>query len=270
MTEEKRVSLNIIDQIAHVTLSRAEKHNALDMKMFYEIDNTIKILRKNTQIRAVIVSGDGDDFCSGIDIKSVINSPVNGLKLLFKILPWRSNLAQRVSTAWQKIPVPVIMAIHGRCWGGGLQIALGGDFRIATCNASLSILESRWGIIPDMGGTVALRNIVNVDVAKELAMTAAIIDGERALSLGLVTHVSNEPLVKAQQLADIISQQSPDSVAATKTLYNKSWSSTKGMALLRESYYQIKILLGKNQQIKTYNQLHEKQESKTFKERRKW
>ncbi len=270
MAEEKRVSLIITNQIAHVTLCRAEKHNALDMKMFYELDKTIKVLRKNTKIRAVIVSGDGEDFCSGIDIKSVINSPINGFKLLLKILPWRSNLVQRVSTDWQTIPVPVIMAIHGRCWGGGMQIALGGDFRIATPNASLSILESRWGIIPDMGGTVALRKIVNLDVAKELAMTAAIIDGERALSLGLITHVTNEPLVKAQQLADIISQQSPDTIAATKKLYNKSWPGTKGMTLLRESYYQIKILLGKNQKIKTYNQLNKQQDSKVFKDRRKW
>jgi len=270
MAETKRVSLKINEQIAHVTLSRAEKHNALDMQMFYEINETINNLRKNTNLRAIIVSGDGEDFCSGLDIKSVIKSPVNGFKLLFKILPWRANLAQRVSTGWQSIPVPVIMVIHGRCWGGGLQIALGGDFRISTPNASISIMESRWGLIPDMGGTVALRNIINVDIAKELAMTAAVIDGEKALELGLITHVNNEPLAQAQQLAKVICQQSPDSVAATKRLYNKSWSSTVGMTLLRESYYQIKILLGKNQKIKTYNQLHQEKESKVFHDRKKW
>lgn len=270
MTTAKRISLTINNKIAHVTLSRPEKHNAIDMAMFYEIDNIIKVLRKNRTIRVVIVSGEGEDFCSGLDIKSVMKSPINAVKLLFKIFPWRSNLAQRPSTDWQKIPVPVIMVIHGRCWGGGLQIALGGDFRIATPNASLSIMESRWGLIPDMGGTTALHKLVNLDVAKELAMTATIIDGEKALQLGLITHVSNKPLVKAQQLAEIISQQSPDTVAATKKLYNKSWMSSNGMMLLRESYYQIKIILGKNQKIKTYNQLHLEQDKKDFKQRKKW
>jgi enoyl-CoA hydratase/carnithine racemase len=162
------------------------------------------------------------------------------------------------------------MAIHGRCWGGGLQIALGGDFRIATPNASLSIMESRWGLIPDMGGTIALRNIINIDIAKELAMTAAVIDGEKALSLGLITQVNNEPLAQAQKMAEVICQQSPDSIAATKKLYNKSWASTLGITLLRESYYQIKILLGKNQKIKTYNQLHPEKVSKAFHDRKRW
>jgi len=270
MTATNRVSLTINNQIAQVTLCRSAKHNAIDMAMFYELDNIINILRKNRNIRAVIVNGDGEDFCTGLDIKSVINSPLNGLKLLFKILPWRANLAQRVSTNWQKIPAPVIMAIHGRCWGGGLQIALGADFRIASPDASLSIMESRWGLIPDMGGTVALRNNIKLDVAKELAMTAAVLDGEQAMQLGLITHVAASPLVKAQQLAELIKKQSPDSVAATKKLYNKSWAGGNAMMLLRESYYQIKILLGKNQKIKTYNQLHQEQDAKPFKIRKKW
>jgi len=270
MTTTKRISLTINNQIAHVVLSRPEKHNALDMTMFHEIDKVIKNLRKNRDLRAVIVSGEGEDFCTGLDIKSVMKSPINALKLLFKMLPWRSNLAQRLSTGWQTIPAPVIMAIHGRCWGGGLQIALGGDFRIATPDASLSIMESRWGLIPDMGGTIALQKLVGLDIAKELAMTASIIDGNKALELSLISHVDNAPLFKAQQLAEIIIEQSPDSVAATKRLYNKSWTSSNGMMLLRESYYQIKILLGKNQNIKTYNQLHLGQDKKGFKQRQKW
>jgi len=270
MTSTNRVSLTIDNQIAQVTLCRSAKHNAIDMTMFYELDKIINILRRNRDIRAVIVSGDGEDFCSGLDIKSVIKSPRNGLKLLFKMLPWRANLAQRVSTNWQKIPVPVIMAIQGRCWGGGLQIALGGDFRIASPDASLSIMESRWGLIPDMGGTVALRNNINLDVAKELAMTAAVINGGQALQLGLITHVAPSPLIKAKQLAELIKQQSPDSIAATKKLYNKSWASSNAMMLLRESYYQIRILLGKNQKIKTYNQIHQEQADKPFETRKKW
>ncbi|MEW6982850.1 crotonase/enoyl-CoA hydratase family protein [Colwelliaceae bacterium 6471] len=265
-----RIHCKIVDQIAHVKLSRAEKHNALDMKMFYAIDKTIKDLKRNRDVRAIIISGDGPDFCSGLDVKSIMTSKTSPIKLLFKFLPWHSNLAQRVSTAWQTIPAPVIAAIHGRCWGGGLQIALGADIRIACPNASLSILEGRWGLIPDMGGTLALRELTRLDVAKELAMTAAFVDGKHAQTLGLVTHLDDDPVAKAQQLAETMLSQSPDAIAAVKKLYNKSWRSSAALALLRESYYQIKILLGKNSKIKTYNQTHAEDKKRSFVSRQRW
>ncbi|GAW97790.1 MULTISPECIES: crotonase/enoyl-CoA hydratase family protein [Colwellia] len=267
---DKRIELQITDNIAHVRFNRAEKHNALDMPMFYAIRETIKRLQRDRSIRAVIVEGKGEDFCSGLDIKSVMKSAKAPLQLLFKWLPWQANLAQYVSVGWRKIPVPVIMVIHGRCWGGGLQIALGGDFRIAAPDSSIAIMESRWGLIPDMGGTVALKEIVNLDVAKELAMTGAIINGEQALNYGLVTHVDEDPYGKALQLAQTICQQSPDAVAATKKLYNKSWWSKHGFALARESYYQIKILLGRNRKIKTYNQLNQDKKPRAFINRQNW
>lgn len=265
-----RLNINIVDNIVHLQLARPKKHNALDLDMFDAIVSAINQLKKDRSIRAIIVSGQGPDFCTGLDVKSVMGSSKGMIKLLFKWLPWRSNLAQKVSTDWQKIPVPVIMAIHGRCWGGGLQIALGADIRIVHPEASLSILEGRWGIIPDMGGTLALREHCRMDVAKELAMTADFIDGNAAKEMGLATHVSDDPLQAAQKLADSIAQQSPDAVAAVKRLFNKSWFSTKGMALLRESLYQMRIITGKNMKIKSYNQTHEKQQHKDFIDRKKW
>jgi enoyl-CoA hydratase/carnithine racemase len=273
MTEHnkaKRITVDIQKNIAHVTLNRAEKHNALDMLMFHEIRNTIKRLKANKEVRVVIVEGKGEDFCTGLDIKSVMKSASAPLKLLFKLLPWQANLAQYVSTGWREIPVPVIMVIRGRCWGGGLQIALGGDFRIASPDASISIMESRWGLIPDMGGTVALKELLNLDVAKELAMTGEIIDGKKAFKYGLVSHVVEKPYEKALQLAEVICQQSPDTIAATKKLYDKSWWSKPGFALFRESYYQIRILLGKNRAIKTYNQINPTDTQKAFTNRKNW
>jgi enoyl-CoA hydratase/carnithine racemase len=269
-TQSPRISIEIINQIAMVKLSRADKHNALDMAMFYAIDNTIKQLKKNRDIRSIILSGEGKDFCSGLDIKAVMQSPFNAIKLLFKLRPWRANLAQRICTGWQEIAVPVIIVIHGRCWGGGLQIALGGDFRICQPNAELSIMESRWGIIPDMAGSLFLPNLINLDVAKELAMTAKIIDGNKAHQLGLVTHVTEEPMALALQLAEEISIQSPDSIAATKKLYNKSWAEKLTWSLARESLYQLKILLGKNSHIKRHNQTHTSSEQKVFSVRKPW
>ncbi len=266
----KRVKVEVSNNIAHVCLNRADKHNALDMPMFYEIRKTIKSLKVDKDIRAVIVQSDGEDFCSGLDIKSVMKSRIDPLKLLFKWLPWNSNLAQYVSTGWRDIPVPVIMVIHGRCWGGGLQIALGGDFRIATPDASIAIMEARWGLIPDMGGTLALKELLRIDVAKELAMTGEVINGDQALACGLITHIDQKPYVRALALAHTIRNNSPDSVAATKKLYNKSWWGSSGLALLRESYYQIRILLGKNFRVKTYNQTNSNKESRRFTKRKNW
>jgi enoyl-CoA hydratase/carnithine racemase len=265
-----RVNLKVTDGIAYVNLNRAEKCNALDIDMFIAIKKIIKSLKVDRTIRAVIVSGDGDDFCSGLDVKSVMSSAKTPLSLLFKWLPWHANLAQYVSVGWREIPVPVIMVIKGRCWGGGLQIALGADFRIATPDASFSIMESRWGLIPDMGGTLALKELIDLDIAKELAMTAEVINGVKAHEIGLVTHVDNKPHEKAVDLARLICQQSPDSIAATKKLYNKSWWSKPGLALARESYYQVKILLGKNRVIKTYNQTHPGKQDKEFTKRQRW
>lgn len=267
---EQRVIVEITNHIAHVKLNRADKLNALDMAMFIAIRSTIKQLRKNRTIRAVIVSGNGDDFCSGLDVKSIMKSPMSMVKLLFKALPWRANLAQVVSTGWQDIPAPVICAIHGRCWGGGLQIALGADFRFATPDSSLSILEGKWGLIPDMGGTIALRDLIAIDQAKKLAMTAEMFNGQQALALNLVTQVTETPLADAQAFAESLLVQSPDAVAANKRLYNKSWQGSKGWALFRESYYQIRVMLGKNMQRKVYNQTHDAEQQKAFLPRKKW
>lgn len=267
---EQRVSVEITNNIAHVKLNRADKLNALDMPMFIAIRSTIKTLRKNREIRAVIVSGNGDDFCSGLDVKSIMKSPMNMLKLLYKALPWRSNLAQVVSTGWQAIPVPVICVIQGRCWGGGLQIALGADFRFATPDSSFSILEGKWGLIPDMGGTIALRDLMAIDQAKKLAMTAEMFTGQQALALNLVTEITTTPLADAQTFALSLMSQSPDAIAASKKLYNKSWKGSKGLALFRESYYQIKILIGKNVHRKIYNQTNDVEQHKPFLTRKKW
>jgi len=267
---ENSVLLTIENQIAYVTLNRAEKHNALNMSMFYQIDNVIKQLKNNRNIRVVIVRGKGCDFCSGLDIKSVMKSPLNILKLLFKWLPGRSNLAQRVSTGWRTIPVPVIMVLHGRVWGGGLQIALGADFRFAQSNSEFSIMEAKWGLIPDMGGTLALKEHLPVDQAKLLAMTGKELSASQALEYKLITSVSDDPLEQALTLATELSDQSPDAIAGVKKLYNNAWWNSARFALAKESFYQIKIILNKNQAIKSFNQTHESSLAKRFKKRMHW
>lgn len=246
---EKLVNLSIEDGIAFVTLNRPDKHNALNLAMFQAIDKTIKEIKTNRHVRVVIVSGSGENFCSGLDVKSVLANKSNGLKLLWKWLPGNANLAQRVSIGWRRLNVPVIMALHGKCWGGGMQIALGGDFRIASPDSSLSIMESRWGLIPDMGGTPALLECVAGDQAMKLAMTSEVIDANQALSIGLITQVSDIPLQAAKVLAKQLLERSPDTNRVIKHVYHKIWSVNERKILAKETINQIKVITGKNQMI---------------------
>ena len=244
---EQRVTLNIDDGIAFVTLNRPEKRNALDMAMFKAIDSVSRQLRRDRRIRAVIVRGDGEDFCSGLDVKSVLSEKSSAMSLLAKWWPGQANLAQRVSVNWRRIPVPVIMGIQGRCWGGGLQIALGADFRFAATDSSLSIMEGKWGLIPDMGANLALRELVSKDAALKMAITAEVISAQDALEIGLITGLSDDPLRQAMDLAKAVTERSPDAVAGVKKLYQNTWFRAEWLMLARESYYQARILLGKNQ-----------------------
>lgn len=247
---EQRVTLTIDDiGIAYVELNRPDKLNALDMAMFKALDSTINKIRKNKSVRAVIVSGTGKDFCSGLDIKSVLTNQTAGLKLLFKWLPGNANLAQKVTAKWRKLPVPVIMAIEGRCWGGGMQIALGGDFRIAHPQASLSIMESRWGIIPDMAGNTALTRLMPIDQAMKLAMTAETFSAQQGLDYNLVTETHEQPRQRAKVLAEQLIARSPDVLAALKKLYQNNWHQSERSMLAKESWYQVRILTGNNQRV---------------------
>jgi enoyl-CoA hydratase/carnithine racemase len=262
-----RIALEIKDQIAFVTLNRADKLNALDMPMFEAIVNTTKQLKKDKAIRAIILSGDGPAFCSGLDVKSMFKNPLTAVKLLIKPGARASNLAQDVSFLWRDVPVPVIAVTHGKCWGGGFQIALGADFRYSTPDCEFSIMESRWGLIPDMAGTIALRELASIDVIKELAMTARIFKGDEAKQLGLVTHVFDDPMTEAIKFVDEIKKRSPDAIANTKLLFNKTWLSTIRQALNWETKLQKRLIGRYNQRAAISQGTAKKGEAKPFKQR---
>lgn len=257
MNIRDRVTLTVESQVAQVSLQRPEKHNALDLEMFLAITEAQQKLARDREVRAVVLAGEGIDFCTGLDIKSLMKDRGGMIKLLWKWLPWRANLAQQVSVGWRELRVPVFAAIQGRCWGGGLQVALGADFRIVQPGASLSIMEARWGLIPDMGGTLALRELLERDQAMWLAMSAEQFDGTRAAELGLATTLAEQPLAMALEQAGQLLERSPDTVAATKRLFRKSWASGAGRALARESLYQVRILRGSNQRIAVRRQMGE-------------
>lgn len=250
MSHSPRITCEIDEnRIATVSLNRADKLNAIDMAMFKAINQITTELKNNKSVRAVIVKANGSDFCSGLDVKSLLTNRKDALKLLFKWWPTLPNAAQRFSIGWRDVPCPVIFAIHGRCWGGGLQLVSGGDFRIASPDANFSIMEAKWGLIPDMGGALAFRELMRQDHTMEMAMTAKVIDCETAKDYGLVTKIAIDPYASAYELALECINRSPDVLAANKKLYHRTWWASQGKALGLETWYQIKVAIGKNRAI---------------------
>ena len=247
---EDRVQVKIgATGVATVTMVRADKHNALDQSMFEGLMNAAGRLAGDASVRAVVLHGEGKSFCSGLDIASFMSGQGGTGVLLQRDGDRLANFAQRVTYDWSLVPAPVIAAIHGNCFGGGLQIALGADIRIAAPDAKLSIMEIKWGLVPDMAITQTLPRLVRIDVAKELTFSGRIVSGSEALALGLVTRNSDDPLASALTLAEEIAQKSPDAVRAAKRLYDETWVSDDAAASLkRESDLQIG-LIGKPNQL---------------------
>ncbi len=249
---EERVRVQIGDDgVAIVTLVRAEKHNALDAAMFEAIIAAALQLRDEPSVRAVVLHGDGPSFCSGLDIVSLMGSgTLTPESLLERAADGDlANWAQKAAFDWTLVKAPVIAAIHGNCFGGGLQIALGTDIRIATPDAKLTVLEIKWGLVPDMGITQSLPRLVPIDVAKELTFTGRVVSGAEAKELGLVTRVADDPLAAALELATEIASKSPDAIRRAKQLYEETWlSDDRARGLLLESELQVE-LIGKPNQV---------------------
>lgn len=243
----ERVHLEQRGQIAYVTLSRAEKYNGLDFAMMEALVEAAALVRDNRDIRAVIMRGEGKAFCAGLDFGSVTRQPVKLLRSFTKYGVKKTNLFQEVCWCWRKLPVPVIVVLHGYCYGGGMQIALAGDFRISTPDCEMSIMEIKWGLVPDMTGTVTLRELVPIDVAKELTMTGRLFDAREARQLNLVTRLADDPLAEAEQLAAQLASRSPDAVSAAKALFQDTWTAPERAAFARESRLQFSLLRSKNQ-----------------------
>lgn len=244
-----RVEVTIADHVAEVRLDRPDKHNALDFAMFEAIGDAIDEVAADPSVRAVVLHGAGRSFCSGLDLASFAASgrPVDSM---FECRPGEdANLAQRVSYGWQLLPAPVIAAVHGNCIGGGAQIALGADVRIVAPDASISIREVHWGLIPDMGITRSLPRLVRFDVAKELVLTARMVSGEEAARVGLATTVAADPLAAARELAAEIAGRSPDATRRAKALLERAWELPPGESLALEEELQ-RELLGSANQIK--------------------
>ncbi len=259
-----RVNFKVEQSVAHVTLNRADKHNGLDEQMMVDLVKTAKRINKDNSIRCVILQGAGASFCAGLDFSYVAKNPSMIAKFFLK-LPWRKdNMFQRVAHVWRDLSVPVIAVVHGNCFGAGMQIILACDYRIAKPDANLSILEMKWGLIPDMSGMATLSRLTRVDIAQELAMTGRFFSGIEAEQYGLVSKISDSPLVEAKILADKIIEQSPDAISATKYLFKKTWKKDTRSALFWERVTQMRLLGRRNQRIAMKNGLAKGQQPTAF------
>lgn len=233
--------------IATVTLNRPDKRNAMTFDLLRALVKTAHQLKSDKNVRCVILTGANQVFSAGIDLND-LNSPTNTAFAAWELLKPGQSLFQKAFLIWQDLPVPVISAIEGFCFGAGIQLALASDIRIAHPQTKLSIMESRWGLVPDMGLTRSLKGLISLDLAKELTLTARIFDGQYAKDIGLITHVDEHPLQRAQALAQELIQRSPDALLAAKRVLD-AMEHHPSRALRLEKIWQLRLLLGKNSRI---------------------
>jgi enoyl-CoA hydratase/carnithine racemase len=248
---EDRIRLTITNGVADVRLNRADKMNALDPAMFKAIAETGARLKENSSVRAVVLSGEGRAFCAGLDVERITALTQGSSLLPFADLTKRThgiaNYVQHIVWIWRELPVPVIAAVHGVAFGGGFQLALGADFRYVAPETRLGIIESKWGLVPDMAGTQLMRYLAREDVIRELTYTARIFSAEEALAYGFVTRVVENPLVEALATARKIAEKSPDAIRAAKRLLNRAATCDALTGLTAETSEQRALIGSPNQ-----------------------
>lgn len=242
------VDIAIAEGVADVRLNRAEKMNALSPAMFDALLAAGEKLANEADLRAIVLSGNGKGFCAGLDLESMgALAQTAREKPLADRTHGISNAFQFICTLWRELPVPVIAAVHGVAFGGGLQLALGADMRYVAPDARLSVMEMKWGLVPDMGGMMLTRDLVRDDRLRELIYTARIVSGAEAVELGLATRVADDPLALALATAREIAQKSPDAIRAAKRLLQVAARGDAAATLIAESVEQEALIGGANQ-----------------------
>ena len=246
MTEPVRI--DIADHLATVTLDRPEKMNAVSLEMFEALAEAGAQLAAERAVRAVVLQGAGEHFCAGIDtgVFSDASAPIDAESLA----PLANGIANRFQEAahtWRRLEAPVICAVHGVAFGAGLQIALAADLRVAAPTARFSIMEIKWGLIPDLAISTTLRGLVAPDRVKELAFSGRVVEAPEALQLGLITETHKDPVARSIEIAEAIRVKSPDAIRSVKRLVNEAWQLSDAEALALEAELQLHVLGRKNQ-----------------------
>lgn len=254
MTEQTQelVSITVKDQVADVQLRRGDKYNALSPEMFKALIKVGEDLSTRTDVRAVVLSGEGPGFCSGLDMSSFQamesrSNEGNGAASVARQENRIANDPQLSAYVWKQVPVPVIAALHGVAYGGGLQVALGADIRLADPNTRFSIMEIKWGLIPDMAITQTIRDLLSMDVVKELTFTGRIFNAKEAARLGVITRMIEHPYEEAMAMAKIIAGKSPDAIRHAKRLLEEAWHADTKTGLKLEEKLQLELIGSPNQ-----------------------
>ncbi|MCL1961056.1 MAG: crotonase/enoyl-CoA hydratase family protein, partial [Desulfovibrionaceae bacterium] len=237
-------------------MARADKMNALDAAMFDALIDAGTRLQSDESVRAVVLAGRGKAFCAGLDMQSFERMQARGVGAIGENLAGKDllerthglcNAAQYAVMVWREVPAPVIAAVHGVAFGGGLQVALGADVRLVAPDARMSVMEIKWGLVPDMGGMALMRELARGDVVRELTYTGRVFSGAEAVALGLATRVAADPLADALALAREIAQKNPDAIRAGKRLLNAATGQSVADVLLAESAEQKALIGSPNQ-----------------------
>lgn len=240
-----RVTLTMQGAIAHVQLNRPDKMNAVDMAMIDEVVAVGELLAAKADLRAVVLSGAGKAFSAGLDVASFGTLAAGDAgKAILPRTHGAANRFQQFALVWQKVPVPVIAALHGPVFGAGLQLALGADIRVAHPHTRLAVMEMKWGLVPDMGGMVLMPRLLRADVMARLIYTAEPVLVEQALAWGLVTEAAEDLMPRAFALAEAIAGKSPSAVRAAKRLISQAYTLAEGPMLAAESREQVALIGG--------------------------
>ncbi len=256
----ERVTITEENHVATVTLNRPDKRNALDVAMIEGIIAAGEALKERRDIRVVILTGAGAAFCAGLDLATMpeIAKVAQSDGGLTPRTHGISNLFQYASMVWAELPMPVIAAVHGYAFGGGFQIMLGADLRIAAPDTQFSIMESRWGLVPDMAGFVMMRHLMPVDVIRMLTYTGEKFDASRAQGWGVVTDVHDDPLARATEIAQVITGKNPDAMRAAKKLITDTLLAPPEEVLMKESIAQQNLIGTPNQMEAVMSQMQKR------------
>jgi enoyl-CoA hydratase/carnithine racemase len=256
-----RVLVTVDGGIADVRFNRPDKRNALDGPQFEAIVEAGEALKTTPEVRCVVLSGEGQSFCAGLDFGSMQQLSGSGERREANPTAMQegriTHLGQQSAWVWQELEVPVIAAVHGHALGGGIQIALGADVRIVHPDTQLSVREVHWGLVPDMTGTFVLSRLVRPDVAKELVFTGRILNGVEAFDLGLATRLSSNPHEDAMAMAREIAGRNPDAVRAAKRLLNRAFGGDPADQFAQERR-EIGALIGSPNQVEAVTANFEK------------
>ena len=268
ISNEERVRVTIEDGVADVKMVRGDKMNALDPAMFDALLSTGEQLKDDKSVRAVVLSGEGRAFCAGLDSSNFGqmasgereqgSNNNDGVGRLEKRTKGIANNPQYAVWVWRDIPVPVIAAVHGVSFGGGFQLALGADMRYAAPGTRFSVMEIKWGLVPDMAGTQLMRHLAREDIVRELSYTGRIFETDEALEYGLVTRKCDDPYTAAMETAREIASKNPDAIRANKRIFNEAVYTDAGSGLMMESLEQDKLIGSANQIEAVKSQLEQR------------